>query len=249
MGNLNLNNEQKKASQALLESIQSGSNKDANQFVSDFPLSEASWLRFTKAAYNHPISWWIGIMQLQMQMGILGYQKKAMANAMASQLWQTTRPLRDSKTTAPILIPIIKYNIKYRKSDFSGRTAGGVFTNYASKGGAIGRKVMPKGLSLPISASNFIIASYGAAIKGMASGNRNVESIVQSMLTGRSESLHIPKLSQPTAELSKEEQALYDSSQIAINEVINLSQVSPSPSPIKEFCLKPENINLSGICK
>ena len=57
MSSLSLSNEQKKASQALLESIQTGSNEDANKFVSEFPASEASWIRFGKAAYNQPVTW------------------------------------------------------------------------------------------------------------------------------------------------------------------------------------------------
>ena len=79
-------------------------------------------------------------------MGVFGHKKKASANTMANQFWQTTRPLRNWKTAAPVLTPIVKYNIKYRKSDFAGRTAGGMFTNFASRGRAIGDKMMPNGL-------------------------------------------------------------------------------------------------------
>ena len=68
------------------------------------------------------------------------------------------------------------------------------------------------------------------------------------MLTGKPESLNLPKFSNST-ELSEEEQTLMRSSQMAINEILNLSQVSPAPVPLQEFCLQPENIDLSGVCK
>jgi hypothetical protein len=128
-----------------------------------------------------------------------------------------------------------------------GRLAGGAFTNYASTGGRAGKRI-PKGLKYPINLSNLILASYGAAIKAMASGHGNLESVIQSILTGRPESLQRSQL-QSTGELSPEEERLLNSSEVALTEVMALSQVLPSPMPVKEFCLRPENINLKSLCK
>jgi hypothetical protein len=249
MNNLSLTNEQKQASQALVESLQSAPKKDLNSFVLNFSTSEPAWHRFIKGAYNHPITWWIGIFQLQMQMGLWGHQRKSSANVLASTLWQITRPLRDEASTTgkDILLSVVKYNIKYKKSDMVGRLAGGAFTNYASTGGRAGKRI-PKGLKYPINLSNLILASYGAAIKAMASGHGNLESVIQSILTGRPESLQRSQL-QSTGELSPEEERLLNSSEVALTEVMALSQVLPSPMPVKEFCLRPENINLKSLCK
>ncbi|MGH1487724.1 MAG: hypothetical protein ACRBCI_16050 [Cellvibrionaceae bacterium] len=249
MNNLSLTNEQKKASQALVESLQSVPKEDLNRFILNFSTSEPAWHRFIKGAYNHPITWWIGIFQLQMQMGLWGHQRKSSANALGGTLWQVTRPLRDEASTTgkDIILSVVKYNLKHRKSDMAGRLAGGAFTNYASTGGRAGKRI-PKGLKYPINLSNFILASYGAAIKAMASGHRNLESVIQSILTGRPESLQKLPL-QSSGELSPEEEKLLNSSEVVLTEVMALSQVFPSPVPIKEFCLRPENINLKNLCK
>lgn len=54
-----------------------------------------AWKRFVKAAYNQPITWWIGVIQCQMQMGIWGQRHKGNALARASLFSQITKPIRD----------------------------------------------------------------------------------------------------------------------------------------------------------
>lgn len=54
-------------------------------FSMTFPHgNEAAWYRFVKGTYNHPITWWVGIFQLQMQMGIWGSCHRAVASTRAS---------------------------------------------------------------------------------------------------------------------------------------------------------------------
>jgi hypothetical protein len=56
-------------------------------------------------------------------------------------------------------------------------------------------------------------------------------------------------LSRSKTSQNKEEIQLLKISEIALSEVMLLSQLSPPPVPLKEFCVRAENINLSGVCK
>ncbi len=251
MTSINLGTTEKKDSQLLIENLQGLSPEEIDDFILKFANSgESAWHRFIKGAYNHPITWWIGIFQLQMQLGLWGHSRKAAANLRASALWQVTRPLRDQGNvdSTDILSKVVRYNLEYKKADISGRMAGGAFTNYASMGGRFG-KSMNKNIKRPASLTNFVIASYGAAIKAMASGNANLESVIQSILTGRPETLPKGLISSLKTSQNKEEIQLLKSSELALSEVMLLSQLSPPPVPLKEFCGRVENINLSGVCK
>lgn len=251
MSSINLGTTEKKDSQLLIENLQGLSQKEIDDFILKFANSgEPAWHRFIKGAYNHPVTWWIGIFQLQMQLGLWGYSRKAAANLRANALWQVTRVLRDQENTdsTEILSKIVRYNLEYKKADISGRIAGGAFTNYASMGGRFGKNVN-KNIKRSASLTNFVIASYGAAIKAMASGEGNLESVIQSILTGRPETLPIGLINTLKPSQNKEEMQLLKSSEIALSEVMLLSQLSPPPVPLKEFCGRAENINLSGVCK
>ncbi len=246
-----LNINEKNDSQLLIENLQDLSPSEFDSFASRFAISnEPSWCRFIKGAYNHPVTWWIGIFQLQMQMGLWGYRRKSEANLRANMLWQVTQPLRNSfsDTSTQIFGKLIKYNLKYRKADISGRLAGGMFTNYASTGGRAGKAVKSK-VKFPVNITNFILASYGAAIKAIATGNKSIESVIQSVLTGRVEVIPASRLKNTRLDFNKEELELLERSEIALSEVMSLSQVLPVPVPFKEFCLRPENINIEGLCK
>lgn len=248
MASLDLGSNEKRDSQIFIENLQELSQKEIDDFVLKFANSEEpAWHRFVKGAYNHPVTWWIGIFQLQMQMGLWGHKRKMAANLRANALWNTTKPLRTHQGTE-VLGKVIRYNLKYRKADIAGRLAGGAFTNYASMGGRSGRNIS-KNIKYPVNLANFILASYGAAIKAMANGHRNLESVIQSILTGRPETLPIHLLLKFEQVWSKEELKLLHSSEIALSEVMALSQLSPAPVPIKEFCQRPENIKLEKLCK
>jgi len=49
--------------------------------------------------------------------------------------------------------------------------------------------------------------------------------------------------------LTKEEEKYQEAIESALLEISKLTQLSPGPIPIKEFCQKKENMNLKGICK
>lgn len=216
---------------------------------------EASWRRFIKGAYNHPITWWIGIFQLTMQMGIWGFRYRSMASTRASTLWQLSEPLRDEVSgllkgeDMPLLSDIVRYNLKYRKADIIGRFTGGTFTDFASTGGRFGAKRLSKTEKRIRGYTNFGIASYGAAIKALAEEHKTLEAIIQSVLTGCPEHLPNGYRSDNSKPLSDEEGELLKNLESALGEVTSLTQVELDPVPIKEFCSRPENINLKGLCK
>ncbi|BBA32510.1 hypothetical protein sS8_0545 [Methylocaldum marinum] len=73
MSSLNLGFMEKNDVQSFIETLQSADRNEFAGFTMRFARGdEASWKRFIKGAYNHPITWWIGIFQLTMQMGIWG---------------------------------------------------------------------------------------------------------------------------------------------------------------------------------
>lgn len=259
MQGLQLNNIDKQYVQRFLENISSKDNIAFTQSLQALMAGrESTWLRYLKGAYNHPVTWWIGIIQLQMQMGVWGHKWKGVAQVRANSLWQVSKPLRtevyplSSGPDGPnLLSAIFKYNIKYRKADILGRLSGGVFTNFASTGGIAGSRVLKriKGAKFTRGALNFIIASYGAGIKAIIEGERTIAPIIQSIITGRTEQLPANYEKYKSMVLSRNEKVTLENLELYIGEMLSLSQLSPGPIPIKEFCTRPENINLKSICK
>ena len=49
--------------------------------------------------------------------------------------------------------------------------------------------------------------------------------------------------------LPKKELEIYGKAEDALAEMDGLTKLSPAPISVKEFCLKPENIDLKGLCK
>jgi hypothetical protein len=261
MTSLNLSIAAKNDIQPLVEYIQMNP-KELDELTKNVAGgNEAAWRRFLKGAYNHPITWWAGIFQLQMQMGVWGYKPRAFASTRASVLWQLTQPLRNeasglvSGKDAPMLSAIVRYYLKHRKADIVGRLAGGAFTNYASTGGRLGNKGLSKagraGTAIKVTAAftNFGIASYGAAITAVSEGHNSLEAIIQSILIGHTEHLPTNYRSGSDVAPTQEELELLDKVETAVSEVMSLSQVQPAPVPIKEFCARPENIDLKGVCR
>ncbi len=71
---LDLSFKEKDDVQIFIETLLSVSQNDFTGFTRMFARgNEAAWRRFVKGAYNHPVTWWIGIFQLQMQMGVWGF--------------------------------------------------------------------------------------------------------------------------------------------------------------------------------
>ena len=256
MPTLNLGVTEKHDVQRFVENVQGTHPRDFDGFSMTFAHgNEAAWSRFIKGAYNHPITWWIGIFQLQMQMGMWGPRHRAAASTRASVLWQITLPLRNelegtfNDQSMPLLSAIVRYNVKYRKADIAGRLLGSNFTNYASTGGRLGNRQLSKGGKLARMATNFGIASYGAAIKAVGQGLKSVDAVIQSILTGHPEHLPPGYRSNGDVAPNKEENNLLEKLNPVLSEVMSLTQVAPGPVPINEFCSRPENINLKGVCR
>jgi len=69
------------------ENLQKASPEEVNKLIDSYSLGhEPVWHRFIKGAYNHPITWWIGLLQVQMQLGMWGQAKKVHAQIAANQL-------------------------------------------------------------------------------------------------------------------------------------------------------------------
>lgn len=113
----------------------------------------------------------------------------------------------------------------------------------------MGDKALPKS-AIPIRAiTNLGLASYGAAIQAVVKGHNNLEAVIQSILTGRPEQLPSNIKNQSVLPLTEEEKKYQLAIESALLEISKLTQISPSPIPIKEFCQKQENMQLKGICK
>lgn len=256
MPSLNIGFMEKNDIQRFTENLQNAEPDETGIFMSQFARgNRAVWHRFIVGSYNHPVTWWIGILQLQMQMGIWGYHRKAVASARSNTLWQVTQPLRDELENvlkgepAPLLSGIVKYNLLYRKADIAGRLMGGVFTNYASTGGRFGtRRLSPSGKTTR-RVANSSIAAYGASIMAIAKSYRSAETVVQSILTGRPEQLPGDYRDNAAKPLTDEESQLLGDFGFVFSEVMSLTRFAPDPVPIEEFCLRPENISLKGVCR
>jgi len=253
MSQLNLDLKRKQEIDVFIQRTQIAKPQKLENFKNNFAHgNKAAWQRFLIGAYNHPLTWWVGIIQLQMQMGLWGYKYKSVSSVRANKLWQITAPLRKEikggvkGEPMPLITNIIKYNIKHRKADILGRFTGGAFTNYASTGGRMGNKALPTSAKAVRTVTNLGLASYGAAIQAVVKGHNNIEAVIQSILTGQPEQL--PK-NMNDIPLTKEEEQYQKAMESALLEISNLSQISPGPIPIKEFCHKKENMNLKRICK
>ncbi len=256
MSSLGLSHNDKQAIQSFTENLQALDNQEFASFtVSAHSGNEAAWSRFIKGAYNHPITWWIGIFQLQMQTGLWGQHYQASATLRANELWKISKPLRKEATgttkgdDAPMLSAIVRYNWEHRKADILGRMLGGKFTSYATMGGAKGRaRISSKYIKFSVAATNLTIASYGAGIKALIEGSNDLEQVIQSILTGSTNKLPKSYKYDAFTKPSEEEKLLKGMEQ-TLDGVMSLSRISAAPIPINEFCSRPENINIKGLCK
>ena len=253
MSGLNLSTQDKQRVQHLIEEVQSLPQKQRDEFLDKYSQGrESHWYSFAKAIKDHPVTWWIGIFQLQMQMGIWGQKHKVNAQARASMLWQLSKLIRDEILSyprtkeAPITSSVIAYCKKHHKAEFSGRLLGGLFTNFASTGGRAGKKVIPTSGHIAIGLTNFLVASYGAAIKAVGNGMHSQESILQAILIGQATN---PVINTENVDLTAEEKITLENVIITAPQIFDMTHISPGPVPISEFCSNPENINLRGICK
>ncbi len=253
---LDLRPNEKESVQRVMEKLQDANPQDAESALAGLAQGDQGPIqRFLLGSYNHPLTWWMGLFQLQMQYGMWGAHWKGIANARASILWQVTAPLRNEAAAAarddgelPILSAVVRYNLKYRKADISGRVAGGIFTNYASTAGRFGNRRLSSRVKLARGFTNLGIASYGAAVKAIATGHRKLEEVIQAVVTGNPGGLPLEfthNLGVPTPE----EAEVVATVEQALGEMMSLSQLGAGPGPIKEFCSRPENVRLEGVCR
>jgi len=255
MLSLNLNLSDKESVQRVIEELQKASPHETDiVFNSLAHGNPGPFQRFLLGAYNHPLTWWFGLLQLQMQYGIRGQRWRGIASTRASTLWQITSPLREEVAAAlqgegaPIISTVVRYNLRYRKADITGRFAGGFLTNYASTGGRLGNQRLSGHAKLARGFTNFGLASYGASVNAVVSGHRKLEEVIQAVVTGRAEKL--PKsFSCDFGAPTPEEAERVAKAEEALSEVMSLTQAGPGPIPIREFCSRPENLRLEGICR
>jgi len=190
-----------------------------------------------------------------MQTGLWGHQYQSISRLRANQLWKISEPLRGNPSdllterNKTILSEIVKYNWNHRKADIVGRLVGGKFTNYASMGGRMGNKRLTGTMKFTVTATNFAIASYGSSIKSLIDGHDSLEEIIQSVLTGDASHLPDDYKSDGNESMSSEEKELLKNAEATLTGVMSLSQIQSAPVPVAEFCLRPENINLKGLCR
>ncbi len=71
MNYLNINISEKRDIETVLKNIQSSQSHEFTHFTINFARgNEAAWSRSLKGTYNYPITWWVGVFQLQTQMGV-----------------------------------------------------------------------------------------------------------------------------------------------------------------------------------
>lgn len=237
--------------------------------LSDFALKfthsdEPSWWRFAAGVKSHPVTWWIGIFQLQMQVGIWGRERQAIASSRADLLMRPLKAIYQAASTASptdaqidfaadtalsAIGRVINFNLAHRKADLVGRAVGGVFTGYASAGGRMGSGRTASFTSKAArGATNLVLASYGAAIRSVGLGYTQIDEITHSILTGNmpplpaeARTMHIP-LDAEGAEAAVALGQLTPS-------LIHLASKQQGPVPIAKFCSRPENAHLKGVCR
>ena len=245
------------ADKAAVESFLRKAGQDAPRQRDDFARrfthnEHPAWRRYIEGIYNHLKTWWIGIIQAQMVLGIWGPHRKAEASirqaALAQILHQLTAP-ENRERSETLILEAVRFNIRYRKADITGRFHGGLFTNYASMGGRRGAAATGHGLKWAGRITNLTVASFGAAIGAIAAGRSTPEDMLNAIITGKTEALPVryKEFAQqtPTESTAELEHIVYGE----VHGVNALNRVSPRPVPIREFCSRPENVDLKSICR
>src|SRR5690606_30211322 len=151
-----------------------------------------AWRRYVDGIYNHPKTWWIGIIQTQMILGMWGEQRKAEASirqsTLARILHQLTTPSNRAQSEM-LISEAVRFNLKHRKADITGRFHGGLFTNYASMGGRRGAGIPGQSIKWAGRITNLTIASFGATIAAIAANRKTAEDILNAIITGKTQPL------------------------------------------------------------
>lgn len=140
---------------------------------------------FGKEAYSFPLSWWAGHIQIAALAGAFGQAQRKAAEIRASVLRQL---LRNAFSNLPRTVRIAQrvgdVYVQFNTAEVLRRLAGGTLRGLTSQGGAQGWRNPPAAAHLPSAVANFVLASYGAAIIGVAKGVRRLEDVIGMVLTG-----------------------------------------------------------------
>ncbi|MCM2438414.1 hypothetical protein HGO34_01625 [Agrobacterium vitis] len=175
--------------------VETGSGKmprDAVQFVCSDPnfLEKAAAkkpnlvLSFLKGVYSHPRDWWVGIIWCLMSLGAFGAEAKENADGWGRNLETILILAKNNPTLAARMLVIYLKHKAMNEPEFYGRIAGGMFTNYASTGGRLGRRILPTTVKLGSSAANFVLATTGAMILSIKYGGKDIISALDAAITG-----------------------------------------------------------------
>ncbi|MDE1145269.1 MAG: hypothetical protein PW843_01450 [Azospirillaceae bacterium] len=131
---------------------------------------------------SFPQGWVGGLLQLSMLAGAWGSTQKHHAeirnHELAAILWVADQDHDRTKQ----LVRWMAVNVLPQDAVFmASRFGGGYFTAYALRF----TKLKPKILAFLGSVSNFALAGYGSAIMAIAKGDRRLESIIYSIISGR----------------------------------------------------------------
>ena len=131
------------------------------------------------------MSWWAGHIQIAALAGAFGTTQRKAAQIRASVLNQL---LRNAFSNLPRTVRIAQrvgdVYVQFNTAEMLRRLAGGALRGLTSQGGAQAWRNPPATAHLPGAAANFVLASYGAAIIGVAKGVRRLEDVVGLVLTG-----------------------------------------------------------------
>lgn len=239
---------------ALMRMLEQSDNTTSRDFLDSFTNSSSpSWIRYSQAIYNHPKTWWIGIIQLTMLTGVWGDRHRRAASMRQSALSQIVTRYFSTRSDEGRLSDaekIVLFNLKFRKADVLGRLHGGLFTNYAATGGLYGKR-LSNSVKIPAAAVNFTLASFGACVEAIAQGYRSYGALAQSILIGKPESISDTRVfngsfqAPPDVDSHMAREALL-SQVVAVH---YLNGMKDGPVPVREFCSRPENQNLKKVCE
>lgn len=226
---------------------------DSTQFADRFTREQdPGWQRYFNGIYNHPKTWWIGIIQIQMVTGMWGERQKARAMLRQQALGKVLNQLlaeENREQSLDLINRAVRFNLKYRKADIAGRIHGGIFTNFASTGGRRGGAVGPK-VKIPVSVTNLMLATFGAAIQSVAGNFDTAEHIIDSMITGKAQAL--PEGYRSLSRFASDDQKvpeLTEAVKSGLQGISAVNEISPAPIPLSEFCSRPDNVDIRGLCK
>jgi hypothetical protein len=140
-------------------------------------------VRFLKGAYSHPRDWWVGIIWCFMSLGTFGGDAKRRADEWGRDLETLIQFARKNPKLAYRLISVYLKNQVQNSPEFYGRLAGGMFTNYASRGGRLGSR-LGTGMKVASMTANFILATTGAMILSVKYGGKDIISIFDAAING-----------------------------------------------------------------